>query len=693
MLMMLFPGAPMATQLRIDVNVMPRIVFTGDSQTVGCVGAVDYAQMMSWEVPLRVFNRSVGGSNTTHLLYEFGGGTATVKAGEQVVHGESVGWYAGPYLGQKVRFGPHEYTLDSIETTDYANHRANLHLAEPAREDYSGTDYRFEPGWRVRIAELRPQYACFMYTVNDPGWTPEEFKARLAEITRRCREANTQPIFLSGVPFMDAAAGGSHPGTVARTMQRAQDLQEFCQQEKLPFGDVFRTLELLDAQHTAEWADTIHPTTDGSVVIVHALRYILKELGATGNPYSLRGYRAAGADLPNPPSGGLQPITTGQPRRDKDNRLNEAGFNLEAQRLRDEYGLLAEADGQALESRTPLVFRLGVGEVAKLQSAEAEVVLASPGEVCVYSARQQAWLPLVQGQERLAAALPEPLADLVAGDALWLAVRGERTAVDYVALSVTGDVAPWQPPRCDRAIVWPTPGQFDWTQDGSLLPNGALTQAAGDRPAGWAGEGAAARYLPAGAVAGGSGEFCGPRGDQFRCAGAKFTQTVRPLDMLQARADLEGGANFLVERVIDDGTLDLRRSPKVAPGLVGFEVRRESGLRAVPGGCCLEVGPESEWRTTVPVQEGQYHLSFFCRVFAPAHMDAANQASRTAEVVVSDEQGNELGRAADEECSYVWLRGSLGLAVPRATRVTITCRHRGKATEAVQYTGLHLHRR
>jgi len=40
--------ALLAATLRVDVNVMPRVVFTGDSQTCGRVGAIDYPQMLSW---------------------------------------------------------------------------------------------------------------------------------------------------------------------------------------------------------------------------------------------------------------------------------------------------------------------------------------------------------------------------------------------------------------------------------------------------------------------------------------------------------------------------------------------------------------------------------------------------------------------------------------------------------------------
>ena len=62
------------------------------------------------------------------------------------------------------------------------------------------------------------------------------------------------------------------------------DLLEFCEQKRLPYGDVYRTPDWLDPQRTSVWADTIHPTNDGSIVVVHAA-VLLRELGATDNPY------------------------------------------------------------------------------------------------------------------------------------------------------------------------------------------------------------------------------------------------------------------------------------------------------------------------------------------------------------------------------------------------------------------------
>ncbi|MBU0608347.1 MAG: SGNH/GDSL hydrolase family protein [Armatimonadetes bacterium] len=669
----------MAAQLKVDVNSMPRIVFTGDSQTCGCVGAMDYAQMMSWEVPLRVFNRAVGGSNTSHLLGEFGGGTVTVKAGERVVHGDGVGWYAGPYIGQTVRIGAQQYTVDSIKTLDYAKRICELHLTEPAREDYTGKDYMFEAGWRIRVADVKPQYACFMYTVNDAGRKPEDFKAKLAEIVKRCREAGIQPLFISGVPMMDAVSGGSHPGAVSFTAQRAQDLLEFCQAEKLPYGDVYRMLDWLDPQRTSVWADTIHPTNDGSILAIHALRHLLKEMGATGNPYYVRGYRAPGAELPVPGAAGLQPIATAQPRRDKSNRENQAGHNLEAQRLRDHYGLIAEADGQMLTSATAVLFKIGVGPAEKLEGFDVEVGCGKPGAVQLFDWKKNAWVSALDNDTRTR--------DCVQGGAVWVGVPGAEVSVNYVAMTLRGDVPPWQPPTVDRAIIWPTPGEFDWSNEGNLLANGDFTQKAGAAPTGWTPQGPDALYLPEGIVTSGTGEFGGTHGYQFKCAGGNFTAAVRPLDMLVIKAEMEGGGNFLVRSVVDGETLALRRTPKTAPGTVDFEVRRWSGLRAVPGGCCLEAKAGSEWRTEVALTKGTYRLQFFYRAFNPAAMNAtAVPAARPLVTLDAPTLRDPVVVGPGLDCAFLWLRGGQEFALPEDGKVTV--RVTAEGPEAVQFTGV-----
>ncbi|MGE5531252.1 MAG: SGNH/GDSL hydrolase family protein, partial [Bacteroidota bacterium] len=566
----------MAAEVKVDVNIMPRIVFVGDSQTCGCVGAWDYPQMLSWEMPVRVFNRAVGGSNTSHLLGEFRGGTVSVKKGEKLVIGEGTSWFAGPYIGMKVQLGNEWYTLDHIETTDYAKRNCNMVLAEPAREDFSGKDYTFEPGWRVRVAQVKPQYACFMYSVNDAGRTSEDFKAKLASIVSLCKDEGIQPIFLSGVPMMDAASGGSHPGSTLRAALRANDLQEFCEAEKLPYGDVYRTLMKLDAHHTAEWVDTIHPTTDGSMPALWALRYILKELGVAQNPYYLRGYRAADNTLPNlATEAKLEPISTSQPRYNSKKQMSESGFDLEARRVCDEYGLLAEADGQTMHSDSALVLRFGVGEASAVQSAVLEVVAAGPVTVSSFDWSKGQWKEIGSGTG--AVQVPMSAAQMQAAykdGAVSLGLTGENIELDYAGLKLSGDLKPFVAEASAEPILWPTAGQFDWTAEGNLIANGTFEQAKDGLPTGWREMGTGGSYVGNNVVAQGNGDFCGEqRIDQFRFAGGSFRRTVRPLDLLQIDNGPEGcTGNFRVCATIDDEHLRLRRFPKEAATGLDFRV-------------------------------------------------------------------------------------------------------------------------
>lgn len=690
----------MSSELTVDVNSMPRIVFVGDSQTCGCVGAWDYPQMLSWELPLRVFNRAVGGSNTSHLLQEKSGGTVTVKAGDKHVSGEQTSWFAGPYLGMTVRFGTQRYTLDHIHTTDYAKRNCDLYLTEPAREDYAGTDYAFEPGWRVRVEEVKPQYACFMYSVNDPGWSSEQYQGFLAEITRRCREQGIQPIFLSGVPLMDAAAGGSHPGGNDRVLPRPRDMEEFCRAEKLPFGDVFRTLLKLDGQHTAEWVDTVHPTTDGSLPALWALRHILTKLGVAANPYYLRGYRAAGETLPDlrggrPAPSVLEPISTAQPRYNAKKQMDETGFDLEARRLNDEYGLLAEADGQVLRSDRPLVLELGCGEAAALQGAELRLVTTGRVQASLFDCPSGTWQALGEGSGRCALALSaEQLrrggpAGGAAG-AVWIALRGESLGLDYAGLVLRGAVKPFAPQAAAEPIVWPAADEFAWSEEGNLLPNGALTEAREGLPAGWRATGAGCGYVGNAVVARGHGEFSGERRlDGLHSGGQQFRSTVRPLDLVQVAAGPEGcTGNFLVSAVTDHERLALRRVAK-EPAAVDFTVLRFSGCGAVPGGCALEAGGPAAWEATTPaLPAGRYELGYYCRVFDPHAMGAKSRPGAVAKVSVLDRVGKILAESTVPDCTYLWQRARLRVDVTAAGALTVRLSAAPGAT--VQYTGITL---
>ena len=679
-----------AATIRVDVNSMPRIVFTGDSQTCGRVGALDYAQMLSWEVPLRVFNTAVGGTSITHLLQEKTGGTATLKAGEKVAHGEKVGWGSGPYPGQKIRFGQaggthaQEYVVDRIEMLDYKAALYNIYLTEPAREDFAGTDFSVEPGWRVRIAETKPQYAVFMYSVNDPSWTSEQFKGYLAEITRRCRESNITPIFLSGFPYMDAESGGSHPGTNTNVLKRPQDMLDFCQAEKLAFGDVFRTLMQLDEQRISVWVDTVHPTTDGSLPAIQAMRYILKQLGALSSPY-LRGYRVPGTELPGT-FDGLSPITPSQPDYNAKNEPRDNEFDLESIRVRDEYGLLADADGQCLTSDQPLLLEFGQLPAGMLDQAAIEVVSPERLHVSYFDPEKKAWVKLCEGSGKLRGEVPPKLAQT---GILRVAVQGSPVKVDYAGLELKGDFPPPPPVAAkDQFILWPEPGQYAWPASSNLIVNGDLTKAQSDSPKGWEKSGQAT-YQPAATVAKGTGDFRRERLDQFQSAGQEFTKAVRPLDMVVIEKGPEGvTGNFLIQSVLDDETLDFRRFAKEATDGLTFTVKRQSGLPAVPGGCFIETEAGGSWQMSLQLPAGTYDLTFYHQAFAPASMDAKSRPGRVAKVEVLDEKGKVLHTAIPRECSYSWQRDSLSFVLPKAQAVVV--RATTESPVKVQYTGFAL---
>lgn len=680
-----------AATIRVDVNSMPRIVFTGDSQTCGRVGALDYAQMLSWEVPLRVFNTAVGGTSITHLLQEKTGGTATLKAGEKVAHGEKVGWGSGPYPGQKIRFGQaggthaQEYVVDRIEMLDYKAALYNIYLTEPAREDFAGTDFSVEPGWRVRIAETKPQYAVFMYSVNDPSWTSEQFKGYLAEITRRCRESNITPIFLSGFPYMDAESGGSHPGTNTNVLKRPQDMLEFCQAERLAFGDVFRTLMQLDEQRISVWVDTVHPTTDGSLPAMQAMRYILKQLGALNGPY-MRGYRASG---PAPDMANLTPITTSQPDYNARNEPKDNEFDLESIRIRDEYGLLANADGQCLTSDQPVLLEFGRLPAGMLEQAVIELVSPEQAVVSYFDPEKKAWVKLCEGSGKLRGEVPAKLAQT---GLLRVAVQGSPVKVDYAGLELKGDFPPPPPAAAtDQFILWPEPGQYAWPTGGNLIANGDLTKAAIGTPDCWVRRGNAA-YQPAATIAEGTGDFREERLDQFQAAGQAFNSSVRPLDMVVIERGPEGATgNFLIQSIIDDETLDFRRFAKTPTNGLAFTVQRKSGLPAVPGGCLIETASGGAWETRLQLAPGTYDLTFYHRVFDPTAMTARSRPDRVAKVEVVDAKGKVLHTAVPRECSYSWQQDSLSFDLPKAQAVVV--RATTESPVKVQYTGFALLKR
>ncbi len=682
-----------AATVKVDVNAMPRVVFTGDSQTCGCVGAWDYPQMLSWEMPVRVINTAVGGSNTTHLLQETGGGSVEVKQGEQEIKGTNVGWFAGPFPGERIRVGTQQYTIDRIVTRDYKERLCSIWITETAREDYRGTDYKVEAGWRVRIAEQKPDYVCFMFTVNDTGHKSETFLANLAELARRTRELGAQPIFLSGVPLMEASRGGSHaPGNV-RSDLRATEIGRFCREQGIPFGDVFHALMALDEQATSVWVDTVHPTSDASEPILAALRAIFRDLGLAQAPYYLRGYRTGGSALLPAGDRALVPFAISQPRYSASGVNDPSQYGLAAIKAREEYGLLAAPDGDCVTSAVPIVLAFGVGKPGAATSAELALVAPSRLKVAWFDAQAKTWVPLTAGEGELKAALP---AGALAGGTAWIGLEAEgKLTLDYAALSLNGAVAAYTAVAGTPPLAWPPEGDLAW--DGTatnLIPNGSFTVAAGQAPTGWTARGPQCRYIAKGPVATGTGEFAANPGlSHFKCAGAQFTQTVRPLDRLEIATGPEGATGrFLVSKVVSDEVLQLRRAAKEAVAGVSFEVMRWSGCGAVPGGCAVQCRGDSFWEVTVDnLPAGRYRLGLFHRAYDPPSMQARGGPGDVVRVEVVRGAADKPVTLEGLRPTYQWQRAWLELDVATAGKVQV--RLGARSATAVEYTGVSLERR
>lgn len=681
--------------MTVDVNSMPTVVFTGDSQTCGRTGAMDYPQMLSREMPVRVINTAVGGTNTRHLLTETTGGTAVVRKGEKVVHGTKVGWYAGPYPGQMIRLGTHEYTIDRIEVISYADREVNLWITQPAEEEFSGTDYSIEPGWRVRVEQQNPDYVCFMYSVNDTGYTSEQFLSNIAEITRRTRELGAQPIFLSGVPFMDEDRGGTHPGSNSKVRQRADDLAHFCGEQNIPYGNVFEALMALDKQSTSVWTDTVHPTTEGSAAILNALRHLFGEIGLARNPLYVRAYRAVGDLQPPDRAEAIAPFTTGQPDFSAANTQDEKHFDLAAITTRDEYGLIADVDGRVVHGDTAIVLQFGVGDLQATEGARARLVAPSPVEVFLFDWVEGRWRTICEGTGELVAALSaEGFRAAFREGVVWLAVRGDETiALDYAGLEIGGDAALFVPQAADGPIAWPPEEMLKWAEGpDNLIANGDFTRAEGDVPAGWQRRGAKALYVRQGVVTQGAGEFIADKRPNLFSAAEGLLHGVRPLDMLEV---LDGPdharGRFLVSQTLDEGTLRLRRWPKEPVGGLSFRVLRSSGCGAVAGGCAVEACGASCWQTTIPaLTAGRYRLSLYYRAYDPLNMRPGIVPGRLARVQVSLGPDLTLARADDMQASYQWQYGALEFTIPGTEDVVLRL---GAADDTpVQYTGIAMRR-
>jgi hypothetical protein len=210
--------------------------------------AIDYPQLLSRVLPVRMINTAVGGSNSDALVKPMSGGTARIRQGERVLYGTEVSWGMGPYPGMRVTVHGETYTIDSVAEHP-PTRNTELNLVESARADYEGTDYQIEPGWEVRVARYRPQVVCLMF-VND-GAMPEARLGNWREMVRRTRAMGAVPVLMSPFPVDDATHGGNHPGFHEKVRQNAAAVRALAEAERAWFVDVFQLTLALPPETSA----------------------------------------------------------------------------------------------------------------------------------------------------------------------------------------------------------------------------------------------------------------------------------------------------------------------------------------------------------------------------------------------------------------------------------------------------------
>jgi len=685
------------------VSSMPTVVFTGDSQSCGRNLAIDFPQLVSRSLPVRVINTAVGGSNSSALLYPMKGGTVRVTRGEKVLHGENVRWGTGPFPGMKVTVAGETYTIDHIDEHP-PTRNAELYLCEPARADYHGADCVVEPGWEVRVASHKPAVVCLMF-IND-GALPATKQDDWREMVRRTRELGAVPVLMSPVAVDDSAAGGGHPGDNRKVLKNARAVAALAASERCWFVDVTNLYFALDPGFRGVVHDGIHPDTDGSTLIVNGLQWVFAQMGLTDARPFVRGWRLSptdttmegGADdcrsVPRAPNHESAAFRTAQPDHPDPDHQETAGFSLAAIRRNDDYGLIAELDGEGVPLGGGLMFRCGLPRGAAPTSVNVRLATMAATLVQVWF-----WLPgenrwseasiSTEGDWRAAAL---PAAALQGGE---FAVRISGSvggALDALAGGDAGGaLGRWHPSEAEPSAYRLT---SDHSRTDNLVRNADFAAGSIGMADGWKLTGGAAPNRPfrrqVRSVA-----FIDER--DLRLMELKGAEGAREFDLLEVAGSAESNDGaYRILHLVGDGRVRVRKRAKAAETGLQAEWVHDDGCGLVPGGCCLEVAGEGAAKTTValPGNVSRIQVSLFYRVFDPSRLGTRDVPDREARLsfLFRDSAGAQLGapwEVADLTCSYQWQKAEMSHAVPTGSRTVDLVLRSGSAT-AVQYTGTYV---
>ena len=156
----------------ITIKSMPTVLFTGDSMSCGRNGAIDFPQLLSRRLPVRIINTAVGGSTSDALVKPMRSKKVRIRQGDTILYVEGGRWGCGPYPGMSVCVNGQSNVIDFI---DERRSKKELHLCKPALEDYEGDDCEIEPGWDIRVARYHPDVVCLLF-LNDGNITGKMHK-------------------------------------------------------------------------------------------------------------------------------------------------------------------------------------------------------------------------------------------------------------------------------------------------------------------------------------------------------------------------------------------------------------------------------------------------------------------------------------------------------------------------------------
>jgi hypothetical protein len=686
------PPAEGADMRSITVDSMVRVVFTGDSQTTGRNLAIDYPQLLSRILPVRVINTAVGGSNSDALVKPMTGGSARLAQGDRILYGTDVHWGMGPFPGMKVTVGDQTYTIDYL-----AEHpptlNTELYLVEPARGDYQGTSVSVEPGWEVRVARHRPDVVCLMF-IND-GALPAARLNNWREMLRRIRAMGAVPVLMSPFPVDEGARGGSHPAFNEKVLQNAAGVRDLAAAEKAWFIDVSALTLALDPPLRSQVGDGIHPDTDGQLAAIQGLLWVFGQMGLTQARPCLKGWvlNRPPAPLADLLAGGARPFHTSQPDHPDPDHQSEKGFSLDAIRRNDELGLIASADGHCLAIGHGILLRFGLepdGAPRRLRLRLAGTGLLPPQ---VWDAAAAGWTVLQSSSDPVGLTADLPLAALREQTLHVLVTGAVAAGLDAVALDVDDAATPpaW---RLSAAEPRPYLLESDHSRPDNLVGNADFAADPAGAADAWRLTGKASTNRPFRAPV---AALSFDRDQDLRSATVTCDLPLRPYDLLLVRGSQAGNDGaYRVRADLGAGRFGLRRRATASEKGLSAELVHDDGCGLVPGGACLELGPAGRAETTVrlPPEATALDLSLFSRVYAPNALGPRDLPAQQSRVTLAfrARDGAEIGTAWTLEPSadsFQWqkLKGRVSLP-PGAAEALLTLAAAGP--DIVQYTGVYV---